>query len=43
MLPQVDGSQFHKPGRIEQGPPRTRFEFEVAEVEEADLEMAGNQ
>lgn len=43
MLSQGDSSQFHNPGRIEQGPPRTRFEFEVAEVEEADLEMASNQ
>jgi hypothetical protein len=28
---------------VEAPPPRTRFEFEVAEVEEMDSEMAGNR
>jgi hypothetical protein len=28
---------------VEAPPPRTRFEFEVAEVEEMDTEMAGNR
>jgi hypothetical protein len=37
------GPQFHQPGLIEPAPPHTRFEFEVAEFDEADLEMAGNR
>lgn len=31
---------FRQPGLVEAPPPRNRFEFEVAEVEEADTEMA---
>jgi hypothetical protein len=38
-----DSFQSHQPGLIERAPLGTRFEFEVAEVEEADYEMAGNQ
>ncbi|TVY62779.1 Protein SERAC1, partial [Lachnellula suecica] len=34
---------FRQPGMVEAPPPRTRFEFEVAEVEEMDTEMAGGR
>jgi hypothetical protein len=37
-----ESPQSHQPGLIAQAPPTTRFEFEVAEVEEADHEMARN-
>jgi hypothetical protein len=37
-----ESPQSHEPGLLAQAPPRTRFEFEVAEVEEADYDIAGN-
>lgn len=37
-----ESPQSHEPGLIAQAPPRNRFEFEVAEVEEADYDIAGN-